>query len=333
MGTRILSMAGVLALAASTASAQATIGQLRLTEGETDINRLTAHVYDAANMSPLAIGTFTSRDDRKQLFVRRGGGNLFTRGPEYRLNQSIDIAALFAESLGTQARAMGLRVAGDGAPGWRLSGTIREIFLESRQVPYGATLFYGYLLTDVQLDGPDGATHTATLRLHNYCGGYNAGMGRRDEAETCAARLLIEGAQELLARLNRAHFHASPHPAMAATLTAVADSAADPQRPAIRALGLSGLDTATAALLKRLPNEQSESGRAAIVDALGVLGSPSAVATLAARYALEDEDPRWYTLKAMDYIGGDDAMKLVSTAGVNDDDTGPKRLAQRIVKK
>ncbi|HYN07084.1 MAG TPA: hypothetical protein VES67_06815 [Vicinamibacterales bacterium] len=332
MGIRILTMAGVLAFAASTASAQATMNELRLTEGETDINRLTAPVYDAANVA-LAIGAFTGSYDKKQLFVRRGGGNMFTRGPEYRLNQAIDVAALFAESLRTQATAMGLRVAGDGASGWRLSGAIRDVFIESRQVPYGATLFYGYLQTDVQLDGPDGAKHTATLRLHNYCGRYNAGMGRRDEAETCAAQLLVEGAQELLARLNRAHLHAAPHPALAAKLAGVESAPADPQRPAIRAIGLSSLETATPAFLKRLPNEQSESGRAAIVDALAILGAASAVAPLAARYALEDEDPRWYTLKAMDYIGGDEAMKLVSTAGVNDPDTGPKRLAQRIVKK
>jgi hypothetical protein len=284
-------------------------------------------------MAPLSIAAFTSGFDRRQLFVRRGGGNMFTRGPEYRLNQAVDVAALFAESLRTQAAAMGLRIAADGAAGWRLSGAVRDVFLESRQVPYGATLFYGYLVADVQLEGPGGARHAETLRLHHYCSGYNAGMGRRDEAETCAAQLLVDGAQELLARLNRLHVHAAPHPSIAAKIAAVENAPADPQRAAIRAIGLSGLEAATPALLKRLPNEQSESGRAAIVDALALLGSPAAVAPLAARYALEDEDPRWYTLKAMDYIGGDEAMKLVGTAGVNDEDTGPKRLAQRIVRK
>ena len=333
MGKRILVMASILALAASTASAQATINELRLAEGETDINRLTGPVYDAADMAPLAIGAFTGAYDRKALFVRRGGGNMFTRGPEYRLNQAIDVAALFGKSLEAQATAMGLRIAGGGDPGWRLSGTIRDIFLESRQVPYGATLFYGYMNVDVQLEGPGGAKHAATLRLHNYCGGYNAGMGRRDEAETCAAQLLIEGAQELLARLNRVHFHAAPHATIAAKLSVAENAAADPQRAGIRAIGLSGQESATAVLVKRLPNEQSESGRAAIVDALASLGSAAAVAPLIARYALEDEDPRWYTLKALDYIGGDEAMKFVATAGVNDDDNGPKRLAQRIMKK
>jgi hypothetical protein len=333
MSTRILALIALLSLAAADAHAQATIEQIRLAEGETDINRLTGPVYDAANMAPLAIGAFTANYDRKALLVRRAGGNMFTRGPEYRLNQAVDVAALFAESLKTQATGMGLRIAADGNAGWRLSGVVRDIYLESRQVPYGATLFYGYMNVDVQLDGPEGAKQTSTLRLHNYCGGYNAGMGRRDEAESCAAGLLIEGAQELLARLNRAHFHAAPHASIAAKLTTAENAAADPQRGGIRAIGLSGLESATAALVKRLPNETSESGRAAIIDALAILGSPEAVAPLAARYELEDEDPRWYTLKAMDYIGGAEAMKLVSTAGVNDDDNGPKRLAQRILKK
>ena len=43
-------------------------------------------------------------------------------------------------------------------------------------------------------------------------------------------------------------------------------------------------------------------------------------------------DPRWYTLKAMDYIGGPEAARLVNSADLKGEDAGPRRLAGRIAK-
>src|SRR6185295_20246048 len=100
------------------------------------------------------------------------------------------------------AAAMGFNVAKPGASGWQISGVLKEAFLESRQIPYGATLFYGYLLVEARVVSPSGAASTVTWRLHHYSGGYNAGLARKDEAEEAAAHLLVEGAQEFLARLN-----------------------------------------------------------------------------------------------------------------------------------
>lgn len=332
MRRRVLAMTGLITVAAASLTAQVTMNQVQLATGETDVNRLPP-VYDGSQMASLIVAAFTSSYDKKQLFVRRAGGNMFTRGPEYRLNPSVDLGALLTESLTTQGKAMGLKLAAAGQSGWQLSGAIRDVYLESRQIPYGATLFYGYLDTDIQVSAPGGAKHTARVRLHNYCSGYNAGMGRRDEAESCAAQLLIEGAQELLARLNRNHFKAPPQTAMGSKVTALDAVSVDSQLASVRAIGLSGLPDATAALLTLLPSVKSESGRSVVIDALASLGAASAVAPLSARYATEDEDPRWYTLKAMDYIGGDEAMKFVAASGVKDKDTGPKRLADRIVKK
>ena len=51
---------------------------------------------------------------------------------------------------------------------------------------------------------------------------------------------------------------------------------------------------------------------------------------LSQRYAAEDEDCRWVTLKAMDYIGGAEADALVKGAGLADKDGGPRRLAEKV---
>jgi hypothetical protein len=55
------------------------------------------------------------------------------------------------------------------------------------------------------------------------------------------------------------------------------------------------------------------------------------VAPLSARYDKEDEDCRWYTLKAMDYIGNEAALALVRDKGVKDGHEPCKRLAKRVI--
>ena len=256
----------------------------------------------------------------------------FTRGPEYKLNPEVSIGPLLTEAVRTQATAMGFKPATDAEPGWHLSGTVREAYLESRQVPYGATLFYGYMSVELQLRNQTGSQVTVPMRLHNYFSAFNAGLGRRDEAESGAAQVLVDGAQELLARLNREHFHAPPNPALRSTITAIQAGTVEDHPAELRAIGLSGVDTAVPALAAILPDEPTEGGRVAIIDALAILGSPDVVATLTSRYENEEEDCRWYTLKALDYIGTDEALEFVRSTGLDDDDSGPERLAQRIVK-
>ena len=107
--------------------------------------------------------------------------------------------------------------------------------------------------------------------------------------------------------MNRDFFKAPVHRDMAAKLQRLQTSGAKGAMGDLRHVGLSGLPSATPALLARVPKEADENVRAAIIDALGLLGSADAVGPLAGRYATEDEDCRWYTLKTMDYIGGRDA--------------------------
>lgn len=331
MNARLLvSTVFVVFAAAAAVRAQSTMDRISLADGEDGTNRVASPVYETARVAPLAVGAFTAAYDKKQLFVRRGGGNMFTRGPEYKLSPAFDVVALLSESVAAQAKAMGFRAPAAGESGWKLSGAVRDIFLESRQIPYGATLFYGYLDVEVQVESPTGAKQALPMRIHSYSGSYNAGLARKDEAQASAARLLVEGAQELLARVNRLQIKAPPAAAIAAQVASLAPGRTTGNRAALRAIGLSGATAATPALLAALPAESTESGRSAVIDALASLGSPSAIGPLSSRYATEDEDCRWFTLKAMDYIGGDEAMKLVSTAGVKDKDVGPKRLAERI---
>jgi hypothetical protein len=318
-----LSMGAVM-LATATVLAIGTIKELTLEEGHDDVNRLSAPAVDGAN-TPLAVGTIATTFDKGAKIVRRGATGFMTRGPEYNLDKALDLGALFASALKQEGTAMGF--AASGSSPWQVDGTIKDIYVESKQIPYGATLFWGYMDVDFRV-AHGGPPQTVSMRLHNYNGGYNAGMGRKDEA-VALAHLLVEGAQEALARLNRLHFKAPPHPGIATVIEQM-KAPGERSAAALHRLALSGSPAAPAVLLALVPKEPDENRRSSLIEALGRLGAADAVPVLSQRYATEDEDCRWVTLKAMDYIGGADAETLLKGPGLGDKDGGPRRLAEKI---
>ncbi len=316
---------GGVVLATATALAIGTIKELTLEEGHDDVNRLTAPAVDGATTA-IAVGTIATTFDKGAKIVRRGATGFMTRGPEYNLDKALDLGALFASALKQEATAMGF--AASGSSPWQIDGTIKEIYVESKQIPYGATLFWGYLDVDFRV-AHGGPPQTVSMRLHNYNGGYNAGMGRKDEAAVALAHLLVEGAQEALARLNRLHFKAPPHPGIAAVIEQM-KAPGERSAAALHRLGLSGSPDAPAVILSLVPKEPDENRRSSLIEALGRLGAAEAVPVLSQRYATEDEDCRWVTLKAMDYIGGAEAETLLKGPGLADKDGGPRRLAEKV---
>jgi hypothetical protein len=320
---------GMVGLATATVLAIGTIKELTLEEGRDDVNTLKAPVVDGANTA-VAIGTIAATFDKGAKIVRKGATGFMTRGPEYNLDKSLDLAALFGSALKSEATAMGFKA---GAGGWSIDGTIKDVYVESKQIPYGATLFWGYMDVDFRVAQGGGAPQTVSMRLHNYNGGYNAGMGRKDEAAAALAHLLVEGAQEALARLNRAHFKAPPHPSVTSLLDDVKKTGDQRSANAVYRLGLSGSPAAPAVLLDLIPKEQDENRRSMLIEALGRLQASESVAILKQRYATEDEDCRWVSLKAADYIGGADAESLLKGPGLADKDGAPRRLAEKVTGK
>jgi hypothetical protein len=328
---KALVLLGFLALSAHVVYAIGTIKEVRLANGYDDVNRISAAVVDATDVKPLHF-TMRSAYDRGAKIVRRGATNMFTRGPEYNLDKAVDLGTLFADALRTEANAMGFKVATSADAAWAVDGTLRDVYLESKQIPYGATLFYGYMDVELQIRDGGGSPQMRRMRFHNYYGGYNAGMGRKDEAEEAIAHLLVEGAQEAVTRLSRDLFKARPHADIASLIGKLQGPSSAVRSTDLYRVGLSGSPDTAQPLLSALPKETEENRRSLIIDALARLGDPAAVPVLTSRYALEDEDCRWYTLKAMDYIGTPEAIAFVKEHGVKDKDGGPRRLAGRIVK-
>lgn len=308
-----------------------TIKKVRVDEvGHDKVNRIGAPIFVTAGVAPLRIGTISSAYDRKAKVVR-GYGNLFTKGPTYDLDGSLDLGALFAQSLRDEAKAMGFTLAGEGEKVWEISGTLKNIYTESQQMTgYGAVLSYGFCDLDLVLRSPTGDTQNRTWRAHTFFGKVNMGFGRKDEAEAGLAHLLVEGAQDVLARFNRELVKARPAPAVEEKLRVLTASGVQGHEAELYLVGLSGLPAAVAPLLALLEKEPNEDNRSPLINALARLGSPEAIATLASRYEKEDEDCRWYTLKALDYIGGDKALAVLKEKGAKDQDEANKRLFKKL---
>ena len=91
----------------------------------------------------------------------------------------MNLGTLFTDALRDESSAMRYGRPNAIKPSWRVVGTLKDVYLESRQVYMGATLFYGFLDIELAVSGPDGAGKVVRMRQHTYSGGYNAGLGRQ----------------------------------------------------------------------------------------------------------------------------------------------------------
>ncbi len=318
----------VLVVLLAVAGEAGTVKKLELADGYSDYNTIREPVFAPPPGFTLAVGSIEAGYDRQGQILRQLSKGVFTRGVKAEVDPAIDLAALLAEAVRAEAVTMGLP-AGEGAATYTVTGRLHDIFLESKQVPYGPTLFYGFMDVTMEVAGRGGSARELRFRLHNNFLGMSLGLTRKGEAADALLRFLVESAQEIVARLNREVFHVPPAPTMAAKRAGIG-SGAKLAASDVRLLGLSGDGEAASVLLRALPKQTSVRDRVQIIVALANLGAESAVEPLAARYDTEDEDCRFAILKALDYIGGEGAVALIKTKGVNDRDDACRSLAARL---
>jgi HEAT repeat protein len=290
-------------------------------------------VLDSSGVAPLAIGTITSSVDRKTV-VRRQSKGLFTFGVQADLGPSVDLGALLAEAMRAAVPVMGLKMQpGEGAA-WKVSGTLKDAVLESKQLTSsGPLVCWGYFEVELAVQ-KDGDTRQLRIRCYEKYYSFRApklGTRLRTAAEGLVATIQM-ASLEILTRLNREFLKASPHPEIAGLLTDLKANGAKEKHVELRRIGLSGDPNAVPVLLDLLPTTKAAGTRALIIDALANLASPAALPLLAQRYARENGDGRFYTLKAFDYIGGEEAMALVKKLGLTDSSGSCKNLAERITR-
>ena len=313
-----IACAALLVVVVPTATeAQKPLSPVDLSLGQTERNRLSA-VYDAAGIAPVRFETLEWEGDGGPLVRRLKNEKVrYTAGP--------DLGLHLLDALQSEARAMGLP-AGEGQ-GWTVRGVVDDVSLYERRIPYGPLMFYAFLRATLEVESPAGEKGTRTYDVHDIYWRYNAGFGARDEAMEALAAFLIGSSQELVARLNRDWFHASP--AASIVNRRVGLDMLEEDEPLVREIGLAGSSGHVETLLRLLDTVSEEDERVEIINALALIGDPRASEPLQRRYSSEGEDARFFTLKALDSIGGE-ARAFAREHGARDESHGCVRLAGRL---
>jgi hypothetical protein len=301
------------------------IDEVLLELGRDDENTLRAQVWDGSSGPRVFFEPFTCAcqpGDPLVVMLKNSKG-LFGMGTQP------DLGTLFRDALRVEAATLGLRTARAREDAdWVVTGHIERIEMAMKAVPFGPLLFYSHARVTLKIagEGQGGAGHP--LQLHNLQWRFNGGFGIKDEAAEALAHLVVESSQEILGYLaSVAEFPATA--AVDTALDAVRAYGVSDREVEVRMVGLSGDWELASELLALLPRQDQEDERIEIYDALANLREPSVVSELTRWYDKEDEDARYFILKALAYIGSEDALAFLQERSLRDPDRGCRKLGER----
>lgn len=313
------SLATVFAVLFLAGEARADLKKVDLSKGYSEGSVVSRPVLDTAGVGPIEITVFRETYDKSQNVIRPKGKAI---GGKMKIDKKLDLGAVFAEALRTEAPKLGFAT---GTGGWKIGGEIQEIYVDHWRAGggFGAVLMYTSMTVRFEVQSPTGERQESTQRLL----GYFVGGVRADRA---VARQIIFAAQDALARLNTSTFKAPAHAGVAKMLEELRGAQVADAKDLIRMIGLSGSRDAFGPLVDKLRAEKDAGDRNFLVEALAVAGSDDVMDVLSSRYEGEDEDNRLATLKAYEYAGSASARRLAGDAGAKEPDDYLKRLAREV---
>lgn len=323
---------GLLLLFLATPAFAITIKTLDMSVVDDDRIEITAPVWDGAKAGAVLVGTFESKFDRN-VAGKLASGFRNSMMPSYDLAPTLDFGRIFAGTLRAEGTKLGLTMLAPQEarePQWTIDGTIHGVNVDIQHMGYGSLLFYTYLDVDVRVTPKGGQPVTHRMRPARLFVMYNGGMGMGDEVQAALAKIVLVGAQQTLARLNREHFQAPVLPAMETRLASLG-KIDDRGETELHAIGLSGVRGAAAALVSRLETEQDENVRTSLVYALISLGATEQVPLLVRRFPSEDPDVRYATIIALANAGTPEALALIREQGMKDKTVIIRKLSDRIL--
>lgn len=322
----------LLLLILATPAFAITIKTLDLNDVDDDRIEITAPVWDGSKAGPVLVGTFESKFDRK-VAGKLAGGFRNAMISSYDLAPSLDLGQILADTLRTEGTKLGLSMMSPQearAPRWTIDGTIHDVSVDIQDMGYGSLLFYTYLDVEVRATPDGGKPVTHRIRPARLFVMYNGGMGMGDEVQAALAKIVLVGAQQILARLNREDFQAPALSTMEARLASL-KKIDDHGETELHAIGLSGVRGAASALASRLESEKDENARTSIVYALTSLGAADQVPLLIRRYKSEDPDVRYATIIALANADTPEAMALIREQGMKDKTVIIRKLSERLL--
>ena len=293
--------------------------------GRDDENTIRTQIWDASDGPRVFFEPFTCTCKPGDPLVVM----LKNDKPFFGVGTNRDLGTLFRDALRAEAATLGMRTARDreGAD-WVVTGNIDEIEMSLKPIPFGPILYYSHVRLTLKVagEGQDAGGHA--LGLHNLHWRYNGGFGIKDESQEALAHLVVESSQEILAYLARlARLPATG--AVDTALSAVSAYGVNGREVEVRKVGLSGDRKLAQDLVAVLPRLKEEDERFEVYEALANLREPAVVPELIRWYDREDDDGRYFILKALAYIGGDEAREFLQERSLRDPEKGCRKLAER----
>lgn len=321
----------LLLLLLATPAFALTIPKVDLSDIDDDAIELTSPVWAGQDAGLILVGKFESSFDRK-IAGKLAGGFRNAMIPNYTLAPEVDLGEVLAAALRSEGTKLGLNTMApqEGkAPQWTVDGTIRDAKVDIQHMGYGSLLFYTYLDVDVRVTKQGGEPVTHRIRPARLFVMYNGGMGMGDEVVASLTKILVVGAQQILARLNREHFQAPALPAMEARFASL-KTIDDDGETAVHAIGLSGVHGASVALASRLERARRE--RPHLHRPRPHQPRPRrARAAPLRRFASEDDNVRYATIIALANAGTLEALALIREKGTKDKTMIVRKLSERVV--
>lgn len=299
--------------------------EIDLAWGHDTEDNVVGPVFEGASAPPLRFETLGAAYDKKADVIRRIPGG-FVRPLRYTLSPSLDLGVLLTRALTEESVTLGLR-SQPAAEAVVVRGRLVDFFLENRGVFGGAILFYGYLDVELEVIFPDGRQQPLRGSFHGMYTRFNGGFGGRDEAGEAIARFLVESAQEIVARIGHGVLGAPPHPAILGLAGDLASQGVENRYADLRRVGLSGLPEALPHLSAALAQETEEDNRSALLGAIANLRTSAALPLLERAYATDQEDCRYFVLKALAYLGTSEARALFSQLSRKEEEKSAQRFA------
>lgn len=321
----------LLFLLLATPAFAGTLEKLDLAGIDDDSIEIAAPAWDGSQAGSILVNTFQSADFDRTVGRKLGGGFRNAMLPSQSLASSVDVGGILAGAMRAEGRKLGLMMMEPqegSAPQWVVDGTVRDFVVDIQHMGYGSLLFYAYLDVDVRVAKQGAETASHRIRPARLFVLYNGGMGIGDEAQLAMEKMLLVGAHQILARLNREHFHAPALPSITSRLASLKPAE---QEGDLHLIGLSGAPGAGAALAAMLEKEKDENARTQIVYALTSLGAADHVPLLARRFASEDADVRYATIIALASTGTPEAMALIREKGPKDKTLIIRQLSERFL--
>lgn len=281
-------------------------------DGRNFTNRIEAPTYSKGKSCPIFFSIDQSLDQSAPV-IRPFASQL----EGVKLSTDLNIEELVLAAIAEEGESMGFFFVAEDEALWKIHGVLKDFYLTCKKEKLGHR-FVGFMDLELSLSGPNGLQEEKRYVFHVIERKQRLGS-IRIEGEEAIAQVLIEGAQEILARLNTHHFQLQPSSSLKFKQIALEKSGFGDNKHNVRQLALAPYDETRETLKALLKKKKKGMTRYHILNFLALMATPEETGYFINIYRKEsDYYARCYLIKALSLCEGASAQEFLSRTAAND---------------